>query len=149
MDINELYKKITIKGLVAVADTDVLELLDRLEALENERDALRAKVEQMEQQEPVGIVASLFDEYVILVNNFDRAAPVYLAPGAQAQPAQSVPDYNIRGSIRLLKRASGHLRWLKKDAYQWRNLNPKTRRAAELLHRDIDAMLAAAPEFKP
>lgn len=66
--------------------------------------------------------------------------------GEPVQNVASVPDDNIRGLIRLLKRASGHLRWLKKDAYQWRNLNPKTMRAAELLHRDIDAMLAAAPE---
>jgi len=79
--------------------------------------------------------------------------------GIPAQPAPSVPDGwklvpsvpddLVRGSARLLKRASGHLRWLKKDTYQWQCLNPKTRRAAELLHSDIDAMLAAAPEAKP
>ena len=48
-------------------------------------DALRAKIEAMERQEPVGGVESLFDDVVIIHNNFDRAAPVYLAPGAQPQ----------------------------------------------------------------
>lgn len=75
------------------------QLLDRLEATEEDRsnfivemgrlcaqcDALRAKIEAMERQEPVGCVESLFDDVVIIHNNFDRAAPVYLAPGAQPQ----------------------------------------------------------------
>ena len=80
--------------------------------------------------------------------------PTHMGEPAQPTPSvpdgwklvPSVPDDLVRGSARLLKRASGHLRWLKKDTYQWQCLNPKTRRAAELLHRDIDAMLAAAPE---
>lgn len=46
---------------------------------------LRARIEAMEKQEPAGYVESLFDEYVILVNNFDRAAPVYFAPGAKGE----------------------------------------------------------------
>ena len=102
IDINDLREKITIKGLDVVADTDILEILDRLEATEEDRstfilemgnlcaqcdalrlrikaaekerdalraavrheadcveaakaeiDALRAKIEQMERQEPV------------------------------------------------------------------------------------------------
>ena len=82
IDINELRQKITARGLDVVADTDVLELPDRLEeaeaealeqarlngmgsereaaliakleAAERERDALRAKITEMEQQEPAG-----------------------------------------------------------------------------------------------
>lgn len=42
LNINELREKITIKGLDVVADTDILAALDRLEAAEKERDALRA-----------------------------------------------------------------------------------------------------------
>ena len=67
-----------------------LALMAKLEAAEKERDALRAELDALKQQEPVGYVASLFDESVIRINNFDRASPVYLAPGAQ--PAPSVPD---------------------------------------------------------
>ena len=44
IDINKMREKITTKGLDVVADTDILEILDRLEAAEKERDALRAEV---------------------------------------------------------------------------------------------------------
>ena len=40
ININELREKITAKGLDVVADTDILVVLDRLEAAEKERDAL-------------------------------------------------------------------------------------------------------------
>lgn len=46
IDTNELREKITIKGLDVVADTDILVVLDRLEAAEKERDALRSKNHQ-------------------------------------------------------------------------------------------------------
>ena len=82
IDTKELREKITIKGLDVVADTDVLELLDHLEAAEKEieswkglarqfgnkadelrthlsfaKDELnrsRAKIAEMEKQEPAG-----------------------------------------------------------------------------------------------
>ena len=74
IDTKELREKITIKGLDVVADTDILVVLDRLEAAEKERananaaavnialeaerlqcenDNLRAKIEATEKQEPV------------------------------------------------------------------------------------------------
>ena len=91
IDTKELREKITIKGLDVVADTDILEIIDRLEAAERsdaeplamyrkargERDALRAalqheadcveaakaeiealraKIEAMERQEPVWFI---------------------------------------------------------------------------------------------
>lgn len=84
IDINKLREKITTKGLDVVADTDILVVLDRLEAAESdgleqarlngmgsereaaltakleaaekERDALRAKIEAMERQEPVWFI---------------------------------------------------------------------------------------------
>ena len=40
--------------IAAVNPAAISELLDRLEAAEKERDALRAKITEMEQQEPVG-----------------------------------------------------------------------------------------------
>ena len=65
----------------------------KLEAAEKERDALRAKVEAMEKQEPVAWCAT--DETGTVIEalgmnqsrRFDTA--LYLAPGAQ--PAPSVP----------------------------------------------------------
>ena len=82
IDTKELREKITIKGLDVVADTDILVVLDRLEAAEKERDKLkelnsalcrnsnsqvihnarlaaenydlRAKIAEMERQEPAG-----------------------------------------------------------------------------------------------
>ena len=61
---------------------------------EEECAQFRARIEEMEKQEPAGYVESLFDEYVILVNNFDRAAPVYLSPGAQPAPIEQ--DTSVR-----------------------------------------------------
>ena len=86
----------------------VSELLDRLEAAEKERDwnaerledaieeltALRAKIEEMKQQEPVAWCATDETETVVEAlgmnqsRRFDTA--LYLAPGAQ--PAPSVPE---------------------------------------------------------
>lgn len=75
------------------------------EKLEEDRDALRAKIEQMEKQEPIakvrvhqtggnaGIawsVAPLNDfDSLPLMRDGDR---LYALPGAQTQPAQSTPD---------------------------------------------------------
>ena len=48
VDINELRQ-----SLGAIQPEEVSELLDRLEAAEKERDALRSKIAEMERQEPV------------------------------------------------------------------------------------------------
>ena len=47
IDTKELREKITIKGLDVVADTDILVVLDRLEAAEKERDALRTALSDL------------------------------------------------------------------------------------------------------
>lgn len=120
IDINELREAIQTFGSQAINEGDLNELLDRLEAaekeaahikevefprkvlavavgwetkcarLEQERDALRAKVEAMENQGPVAWCAA--DETGTVIEalgmnqsrRFDTA--LYLAPGAQ--PAQ-------------------------------------------------------------
>lgn len=64
------------------AKLEIANLHDDIHEWMDKCDALRAKITAMEQQEPVGYVAALFDEYVILANNFDRDALVYLAPVA-------------------------------------------------------------------
>ena len=74
IDINELRPAVEVAGLNAISMQEVLELIDRLEAAEkdialkeriidslgselnavaNERDALRFKIEAMEKQEPI------------------------------------------------------------------------------------------------
>lgn len=49
-----MYDDADAKFITAANPAAITELLDRLEAAEKERDALRAKIEQMERQEPVG-----------------------------------------------------------------------------------------------
>ena len=46
-------KKANARLIAAANPAAISELLDRLEAAEKERDALRAKIEEMEKQEPV------------------------------------------------------------------------------------------------
>ena len=66
-----------------------VEMIERLEAAEKERDALRARIEAMEQQEPVAWCAT--DETGTVVEalgmnqsrRFDTA--LYLAPGAKGE----------------------------------------------------------------
>jgi hypothetical protein len=98
IDINELRQ-----SLGAVQPEEVAEILDHLESAENERDALRARIEAMERQEPVAQVcvhktggnagiawsARPLNEFdsLPLLREGDR---LYLAPGAQ--PAPSLPD---------------------------------------------------------
>ena len=113
IDTKEIRKALAIHGVDVLNEDEVLDVLDHLEAaykeieswkgvakqLGNDADTLRAhlsfakdelsllraKIAEMEKQEPVGCVESLFDDYVIINNNFDRAAPVYLAPGAKGE----------------------------------------------------------------
>ena len=79
--------------------TDINELLDRLEAAEKERDELRAKIEEMEKQEPVAwLHESRRDSDVVtsaVKHVWGKAVvgalaaysiPLYLAPGAQPAP---------------------------------------------------------------
>ena len=66
-----------------------IEMIKRLEAAEKERDALRAKIERMEKQEPVAWCAT--DETgtgieALGMNQSRRfATALYLAPGAQGE----------------------------------------------------------------
>ena len=144
IDTKELREKITIKGLDVVADTDILVVLDRLEAWENvfghlgtpdevgnewralsdrleaaesecleqarlngmgsereaalmakleaaerERDDLRAKVEQMEKQEPVGKIVAFGESLHEPSWRAGRLPPLmtelYALPGAKGE----------------------------------------------------------------
>ena len=102
IDINELRQ-----SLGAVQPEEVAVLLDRLEAAEKERDAMRAKVEEMEKQEPVAQVAvhktggnAGIAWSARPLNEFDslpllrEGDKLYLAPGAQ--PAPSIPEGWLR-----------------------------------------------------
>lgn len=86
---DSLISRLQRPGYDLQKEQAIQEAIVVLQQLNAEQDALLAKIEQMEQQKPVGCVESLFDDFVIINNNFDRAAPVYLAPGAQ--PTPSIP----------------------------------------------------------
>lgn len=117
IDINELRAAVEAAGLNAISRDKVLELLDRLEAAEkerdfakveiarlhddiheltDERDALRAKVEQMEKQAPVGwlLDGDFYEVRQMSLYKDNEPLPgqtaLYALPGAQ--PAPSVPD---------------------------------------------------------
>ena len=109
-----------------------------IEELQNECDRLRAKIEAMEQQEPVAWCAT--DETGTVIEalgmnqsrRFDTA--LYLAPGAQ--PAPSVPEgwklVPIDSTYDMENAGSAHC-----DGYM------------STAQKIWDAMIAAAPEAKP
>ena len=92
-DMRHKARKANAAFIAAANPATVLELLDNLKEAEKERDELRAKIEAMERQEPVGTVQwikgwPVVDAYEGVVLEPDK--PLYALPGAQ--PAPSVPD---------------------------------------------------------
>ena len=65
----------------------VSELLDRLEAAEKERDALRAKIEAMEKQEPVASVWRCDNNHIhgSCEQTLPMGAKLYALPGAKGE----------------------------------------------------------------
>ena len=161
-----------------------IEMIERLEAAEksdaeslamyrkarDERDALRAKIEAMEKQEPVawmlncptlggdtGWILSWTQSGAGLCNRLsgeENEKKLYALPGAQAQPAPSVPECPYPcGWQNLLKYA------IEDGAYLARSLNedePVTENARVVAMRMVlrlrDVLMAinnAAPEAKP
>ena len=140
-------------------------LIGRIEA---ERDALRAKVEAMERQEPVAIVESWANgsysrNYKLRwIKDAAEGANLYLAPGAQAQPAPSIPEAVMEVIAGLVYEVERNIcpheethrggqweicdmcgsRWADdrggKPEFKWPEVVEKAR-----------AMLAATPEAKP
>ena len=82
--------RVDLAGYTLISD----ERLYNLEAAEKERDALRTKIERMEQQKPVGEIqrANSTGNYINSVVWVPMAigTKLYALPGAQ--PAPSVPD---------------------------------------------------------
>lgn len=92
----------------ALLPDDVIELLGRLEAAEKERDALRAKVEQMERQEP----AAWLDDGTCRAGSDSTALRVVTKATKQDMPASvaasfSVPLYTLPGAQPAPSLASG------------------------------------------
>ena len=142
-------------------------MIERLEAVERERDALltavrheadcveaamaeikslRAKIEAMEKQEPAAWYYTTNDAWDCYsrekppedATDVDSLRPLYLAPGAH--PAPSVPDDIMRDAMRY--------RFLRAA----RSIPISTQAARDPVVYDeaIDrAMLAVAPETKP
>lgn len=135
----------------------ISELLDRLEAAENERDTLRAKIEAMEKQEPVATVYYKAGNCIRWVEylgwqKLKDGTNLYALPGAK--PASSVPECPYPcGWQNLLKYA------IEDGAYLARSLNedePVTENARVVAMRMVlrlrDVLMAinnAAPEAKP
>ena len=75
-------------------------LMAKLEAAEKERDALRAKITEMEKQDPVGWIYTVnggWDCYSPMKPTKDAydtgsLMPRYALPGAQTQPAPGIPE---------------------------------------------------------
>ena len=72
------------------AYAECVQLHVRLEAVEKERDALRAKVEAMERQEPVGWLrlyedGSSSEDFTDSPHVFERQRPLYALPGAKGE----------------------------------------------------------------
>ena len=120
--------------------------------LQDERDTLRAKGEAMEKQEPVAWARKLgldvpsfgcVTDLKYRPSNIPESSyiPLYTLPGAQTQPAQSVPE-----GWKLVPTAeSGH-----PAIYRMLAALHIADRTAGLSERDsYRAMLAAAPEAKP
>jgi len=160
IDINELRQ-----SLGAVQPEEVAELLDRLEAVEDQRDAFRAKVEEMERQEPVAwLHESRRDSDVVtsaVKHVWGKAVvgalaaysiPLYLAPGAQ--PAPSVPECPYPcGWQHLLKYAMEDgaflARSVNEDEPVTENARAVTMRMVMRLRDVLMALNNAAPESKP
>lgn len=116
IDINELRPAVEAAGLNAISMQEVLELLDRLEeaesdaleqarlngmgsereaallakleAAEKERDTLRAKIEAMEKQEPVGKFTQHPSNGLWEQDGYGdnpEASPLYALPGAKGE----------------------------------------------------------------
>lgn len=75
--------------IAAANPATILELLARLEAAEKERDALRAKVEAMEQQAPVAWAATDETCRIVEALSFNQSrrfdTPLYALPGAKGE----------------------------------------------------------------
>ena len=126
-------------GRIEVAEKDIAlkervidSLGSELNAVANERDALLARIEAMEQQFPICRVKDIKrTRYMTKVVGLDPDAWLYLAPGAQ--PAPSVPVDVITDYLVSISAHVAHQDDLKAQA--------------EL--GDLLRMLAAAPEAKP
>lgn len=134
IDINEL-RRLALAGDLAAMQAIVI----RLERAEKGRDALRAKIEAMEKQEPFAWIAR--GGYPVPLDTLEwqlwigsgkptlswvnqETRPLYALPGAQ--PAPSIPSTDLRPVIEWLRNGCDPMK------------------AADEL-----AMLAAAPESKP
>ncbi len=119
IDINELRDKVVEFGTCVICSEELIELLDRLEAAEkdialkeriidslgselnavsNERDALLARIREMERQEPVAWLHETRRDSDVVTNAVKHvwgkvavgsmaaySIPLYLAPGAKGE----------------------------------------------------------------
>ncbi|WP_341649984.1 hypothetical protein [Thauera humireducens] len=121
-----------------------IEMIDRLEAAEKERDALRAKIERMEKQEPVAIVDYKRGSCIRWVEylgwqKIKDGTMLYALPGAQ--PAPSAPDGWRQHAARMAALA----RKLREPDWCLESIREMQRE----LYALEEAAIAAAAEAKP
>ena len=90
MDIKELRDRAATLGSDYLTDEEWVEVIDRLEAAEKERDELRAKIEQMERQEPVGTTGGMpgttgFTMACFHADKVPIGSKLYTLPGAKGE----------------------------------------------------------------
>ena len=86
----ELRECITVFGSQAINEDDLNELLNRLEVAEKERDELRAKIDQMERQKPIGTVGGMpgttgFTMACFHADEVPIGSKLYALPGAKGE----------------------------------------------------------------
>ena len=107
---------------------------DCVEACKSEIEALRAKIEQMERQRPIGTTGGLpgtpgFTMACFHADKVPIGTKLYTLPGAQTQPAPSVPE-----PINPVSRVRDHIKHAPNYVMGWNDCRA--------------AMLAATPERK-
>ena len=128
------------------AESFACEAIDELIA---ERDALRAKIEQMEKQEPVGTAhampgAGAFTMACFDVRDIPVGAKLYALPGAQ--PAPSIPEISDDLIEAIESRAEQSYR-RHHGGIRGQQLTPADALSWHIIHATRD-VLAAAPEAK-
>lgn len=124
---------------------------------EKERDALRAKVAEMEKQEPIfwwrprsdgAYEGPIHNSIIEQVRKQSGAwSPLYALPGAQAQPAPSIPEISDDLIEAIESRAEQSYR-RHHGGVRGQQLTPADALSWHIIHATRD-VLAAAPEAKP
>ena len=95
IDTRDLRDKVMEFGTCVICSEELIELINRIEAAEKERDELRAKIGEMERQEPVAwLHESRRDSDVVT----DAVKHVWGKTAVGSMAAYSIPLYALPGA---------------------------------------------------